>query len=472
MHFNLLQAWRRRAPGEQGSVAIIFALVAVLLIGLTFGVLDVTRASNARRALHDALDAATLAAVRSGATKDADLESSGKKYLAADASIPGLRSITSNFKFAGAEAVAKASGYVDPILLGIFLNGPMRVEVETRVVRDMTLSTEVALVLDTTASMSGAKIDALKVAAKDLVQKVMKGADGKVKVAVVPFANYVNIGVSRRNLPWADVPADYTTSSPGGVCTDNTKTTCSIPAKSYACTVYKDGVANPNGTCWTAAQGCTTVKTGTQTCTKPSTKTYKFYGCVGSPAYPKNVRDDDASRRYPGFLNVTCTNEFTPLTNSESAVVNATQSLTATGDTYIPAGLAWGFNMLSPATPMTEAQPYDSTGANQRPRKALVLMTDGANSMALKAADGSHYSIGGAAPTQANQYTKELCDNIKAAKIEIFSVAFTITDPAVKSLLKACASDAAHYYDAADPAALSSAFQGIADSLQQMHISH
>jgi hypothetical protein len=101
----------------------------------------------------------------------------------------------------------------------------------------------------------------------------------------------------------------------------------------------------------------------------------------------------------------------------------------------------------------------------------MVLMTDGANSMALNAGDGSHYSIGGAAPVQATQYTRELCDNIKAAKIEIFAVAFTIADPAAKTLVKYCASDSAHFYDAADTAALSEAFKSIADALQILHIS-
>ncbi len=471
---NLLRAASREgfSRDERGATAVVFALVFILLVGLVFGVLDITRTSNARRSLHDGLDAATLAAVRSGATKDADLKAAGAKFLANEIQGLGIRNLTSDFKLTGDTAVGTASGYLDPIVLGLFLAGPMKVEAETQVTRDATLSTEIVLVLDTTASMSGAKITALKAAAKDLVQKVMLGGKDKVKVGVVPFANYVNIGVKRRNEPWASVPADYTTSDPGGVCYDNTTTTCLIPAKSYTCTVYNDGVANPNGTCWTSAQNCTTVKTGTQTCTKPSTSKYVFYGCVGSPPYPKNVRDDDSARKYPGFLNVKCTNEFTPLTSIQGTAVAATQTLTAAGDTYIPAGLAWGFNFLSPPVPMTEAQAYDATGTNQRPRKALVMMTDGANSMALNAANGSHYGVGGALPTQANQYTKELCDNIKAAKIEIFTVAFTITDPTAKALVKSCASDASHYYDATDTAALGAAFQSIADALLQMRISH
>lgn len=471
---NKREYWRglsRIARDSGGNVAIIFALAALLIVGLTFGVLDLTRVSNARRELADTLDAATLAAARSGATDDAGLTAAGSKYMNAQAARLAVNGLTSGFKLNGDSVVGTASGSLNPIVMGLFMKGPMVVSADTTVTRDTTLSTEVALVLDTTASMAGVKITTLQSSSKDLVQKIMKGNNPQVKVAVVPFAQYVNIGVSRRNEPWANVPADYTVSNPGGVCTKVMQTTCAIPAKSYTCTVYNDGVPNPNGTCWTSAQQCTTVDTGKQSCTKPSTSKYVFYGCVGSPPYPKNVRDDDPTRKYPGFLNVTCSQEFTPLTSNQGQVVSATQTLSASGDTYIPAGLAWGWNMLSPQTPMTDAQPYDKTGDNERPRKVLVLMTDGANSEKMNA-NGSVSSIGGAVPTQANQYTRELCDNIKAQKIEIFAVAFTITDQTAKDLVKYCASDADHYYDATNAAALTAAFQAIADSLQQMHISH
>jgi Flp pilus assembly protein TadG len=463
---------RRVARDGGGNVAIIFALAALLIVGLVFGALDVTRLSNARRELRDTLDAATLAAARSGATDDAGLKAAGTKYMKAQAARLGIKGLTSDFKLKGDAVVGSASGTMDPIVMGLFMRKGMLVAADTTVTRDTTLSTEVVLVLDTTDSMAlSNKITTLKAAAKDLVQKVMKGKNSQVKVAVVPFGPYVNIGVSRRNEPWADVPADYTVSNPGGVCTPVKKTTCAVDAKPYTCTTYKDGVPDPNGTCWTPAQNCTTVDTGKTSCTKPSTTKYVFKGCVGSPPYPKNVRDDDPTRKYPGFLNVNCTQEFTPLTSNQGTAVSATQTLTTYGDTYIPSGLAWGWNMLSPQTPMTEAAAYDKTGANERPRKALVLMTDGANSMKMNA-NGSVSSVGAAVPTQANKYTRELCDNIKAAKIEIFAVAFTITDPTAKDLVKYCATDSSHYYDAADAAALTAAFQAIADSLQQMHISH
>jgi Flp pilus assembly protein TadG len=400
---------RRIRRDERGATAIIFALVALLLVGLTFGVIDVTRLTNARLELRDLLDAATLAAARSGAKNDAQLKAVGQRYLAAEAGRLNILRLTSDFHTSGDTIVGTANGVLNPIVMGLFMKGPMVVSAETHVERDKDSTLELALVLDTTGSMEGAKIEALKSAAKNLVQTIMTGSDGAVKVAVVPFANYVNIGVSRRNQPWADVPAD-------------------------------------SG--WR-----------------------KFHGCVGSPPYPQNVRDSDPSRRYPGFLDEDCTTEFTPLTDDQETVVAATQAFSAHGNTYIPGGLAWGFNMLSPQAPMTEAAAYDLAGPNRRPRKVLVLMTDGANTLAMNRADGSTYPVRGN-PTQANKYTKEVCNNIKAAKIEVFSIAFAITEHKAKKLVQNCASDDAHFIDAKDPDALIAAFKTITESLQQLHISH
>jgi len=461
---------RRFFPADDGSIAIISAILVFVLAGLAFGVTDITRASVAKSRLQQATDAATLAAARSGAKDAPTLQSVGETYLLSMAKSGDVRDIKGNFVLVGENVVGTATGYVDPILLGLFLDGPMKIASETEVTREATLTTEVALVLDTTASMSGAKLTTLKAAAKDLALKLMKGGGSQVRMAVVPFANYVNVGVSRKNEPWVKMsPAEWTEVIPAS-CTKVKKTVCTVPSKSYKCTTYNDGVPNPNGTCWTTASGCTTTETGAETCKPASTKPHVFKGCVGSPVYPGNVRDTDPSRKYPGFLDITCAQEFTPLTSVQAQVVAATQSLTANENTYIPAGLAWGWNVLSSPVPITDGAAYDSTGENKRPRKVLVLMTDGANSMSMAASTGRHNSVGGAVPTQANQYTKELCDNIKAAKIELFAVAFEITDPTAKALIKNCATDGSHYYDATNAAALSAAFAAIGDSLQEIRI--
>ena len=82
---------------------------------------------------------------------------------------------------------------------------------------------DVVLVLDSTGSMQGQKLDTLKRAARDLITHIydQDGAREKVKFGIVPFAEYVNVGLSNRNEPWIDVPSDYSETNeslhnPGG----------------------------------------------------------------------------------------------------------------------------------------------------------------------------------------------------------------------------------------------------------------
>jgi len=298
---------------------------------------------------------------------------------------------------------------------------------------------------------------------------------------VVPFSEHVNVGVSRRSASWLQVPADYVkVTDNAGYWQKQTKTTCT-GKQNYACS--NDG--RP-ATC-TRNTGCTTVSNGPDKWVPPSQtkQTYTFRGCVGSPAYPKNVEDKDPLRRYPGPVTpntsaVRCNSEITLLTVDKKPVLDAITALAAAGATYIPSGLAWGYNMLSKAEPLTDAAAYDPSGDNRMPRKVLVLMTDGANTTAMTptpAAYGGYgyihnKAISGNATLQkqTDGYTLELCDNIKKSGIEVFTVAFLLDDANARGIVEKCATDKEHFYDASDAAKLQAAFSDIADSLRNLYI--
>jgi len=469
---------RRLGANENGAVAVQFAFLAIPLALLVFGLLDMNRVSLQRRHLQDALDASALIAARAGTKTDAELDVLGDAALAAELAGLGIPLSAASSTFAnGAEnsVVASVKADLKPIIANLWTNADVTVTATTTVKRGQDAPVELVMVLDTTGSMSGTKLTTLKTAATSLVDKLTVGGTANVKIGVVPFAQYVNVGIANRSQPWISVPDDYSTSTttPGKCTTVSTKTTCQT--ETYACTKYTDGVAYASP-CSRSINCVTTPITPVTTCTqdKINTNTYKFSGCVGSPAYPKNVSDSDSTRVYPGFMNLTCATPITPLTKTVSTVKAAITALTATGDTYIPSGLAWGFNMLSSAQPLTDAAVYDPSGQNRKPRKAMVLMTDGANSKLMNAGNGRHDvnptpNLDSPA-TQANTYTAELCANIKAQKIEVFTVAFSVTDTNIKSILKTCATDDAHYFDATDTAKLLDAFQNIADALRNLYI--
>lgn len=461
---------------EGGAVAIWFAVLALPVAILAFGAIDLNRVGVERRHLQDALDAATLMAARSNSATDAEMQTIGGASLKAQLAGATDATLTnSSFKIVGSDVVGTAKASVVPVIANLWTSSDIIINAETTARRAQNSPVELVMVLDTTGSMAGTKLTSLKSAATSLINKLTVSGSGSVKIGVVPFGQYVNVGIANRNAAWISVPADYsTTSTQKGVCTTvSTKTTCQ--SETYACTKYTDGV--PYASTCTRSINCVTKPiTPVTTCTadKTTTATYKFSGCVGSPAYPKNVTDSDPNRVYPGFMNLTCASAITPLTNKVATVKAAITALTASGDTYIPSGLAWGFNMLSSPQPLTEAAAYDATGQNLKPRKAMVLMTDGANSKLMNASNGRHDVTPapnpGSPATQANNYTSELCNNIKSNNIEIFTVAFNVTDNNIKSILKSCASDADHYFDATDTAGLMKSFQEIADALTNLYI--
>ncbi|HEX5378647.1 MAG TPA: TadE/TadG family type IV pilus assembly protein [Phenylobacterium sp.] len=471
---------------RRGVTALTFALSAMVLLAAVFAAIDAARFSAARVQLQDALDSAALAVGASNATDQATITKIGETFLSGQlAGNNSLINTRPSFQLAGKTITATVTADVDPIFMDLFTGSLMNASASAQVVRGLDQTIEMAMVLDTTGSMAGTKIATLKTAATSLVTKVMTGnTNGEVKIGVVPFANYVNMGVASRTQTWASVPADWieTITSGGTTTTPSCYKTSCTGTETYTCTrtTTNDGVTTTTtGTC-TRSTGCTTVKLNP--CPAPVTspvttsyRTHTFKGCYGSPAYPQNVRDSDASRRYPGFLDKTCAKQVTPLTTSVATLKSAITALSASGNTYIPAGLAWGFNMLSPQTPMTEAAAYDTAGPNQKPRKVLLLMTDGANTKLMTAANGDHETnpASGSRALQADTWTAELCTNIKAQKIEIYSVAFDIgSDTVARDLVRNCATDAKHFYDAANSADLIAAFADIAASLQSLHISH
>jgi hypothetical protein len=197
--------------------------------------------------------------------------------------------------------------------------------------------------------------------------------------------------------------------------------------------------------------------------------------------------DQNPSIPYPGFLdqggNKSCLSEITPLTDDQNRIQNAIAGMTTSSpgysaNTYIPAGMIWGVNMLSPTAPLTEGAPYDPK--NLSPRKVIVLMTDGLNSrkVIMSGPNKGGYQdipIAGDKPNpgqtrQVNKDTETVCDYAKSKKMEIFSIAFMVDDGDAKSLLEDCATDAQHYYDATNSEALAEAFAGIGQSLTNVRL--
>jgi Flp pilus assembly protein TadG len=490
---SLLSLLRR---DRRGNVALTFALAAVPLFGAIGVAIDYGRATVARSRMADALDAAVLAVGSKPAMSDDAAKTMIKNWV--DNQLQNQTIGTwqvDTVSQANGKIDVTVSGSVPTTIASVIGFDSVPISVSSEAVRSVN-KLEVALVLDTTLSMSqpASKLASLKTAANNLVTKITADPTADVKIAVIPYGQYVNVGVSNRSQPWISVPADYTSTTDAYCDPDITsETICDKKTTTtVACTQNKDGVVI-NTTC--SSTTCTQSHTVTYSPPKPgachaATSTpHTFYGCVGSPNYPDNVRDDNPARVYPGYLDLKCNSEMIPLTTDVTKVKSTINGLTAKDNTYIPAGLDWGFNILSPAVPITNAAAYDTSGRNLNPSKVLVLMTDGFNTMLRNTTTnksstsfGRHdkspgtNSDGSLKPaTQTNTWTTELCTNIKAQNIEIFTVAYTLDDSIpgatdAKAMLKDCASSSDNFFDATDSDALLAAFSTIADDMNNLRL--
>ena len=278
-----------------------FALTVIPLCAVLGVAIDYLCASNLRSTLQAAADAAVLAAGAQGSDDDATLEATVARFMDANLTASAkaaLGSVRVTFSKPAtirveAQAVSKNSFLK---LVGIDVT-PVAVTSEAVMGNPL----EVALVLDNTGSMAGSKEAALRKAGRELVDTVMVD-QADVKVAVVPFSQYVNVGVGNGTAPWLAVTA--------------------LPAL------------------------------------------VTWAGCVRSRPQPLDVSDRSPEIPYP-FLaqqsslsrNYFCPNPLTPLMADKSVVMAAIDSMVMSSlSTYIPAGLMWGWNVLTPAPPFSEAR--------------------------------------------------------------------------------------------------------------------
>jgi len=186
----------RRFRGEGGAVAIWFAVLALPMAVLGFGLIDVNRASVEKRHLQDALDAATLLAARSTSTPAAQRQTFGAAALAAQLTGVGDATLSSSsFKVSGTKITGTATAKVTPVIANLWLQGDMTIGAEAEVVRAST-NLEVSIVLDITGSMAGSRLTDLKTAAKDLIDLVVSDTQTPFysKAALVPYSIGVNVG--------------------------------------------------------------------------------------------------------------------------------------------------------------------------------------------------------------------------------------------------------------------------------------
>lgn len=489
------QLWRDRS----GNFAMLTALLMVPLLTAGGLAVDYYNLSRIRSNLQNANDGAALAAANYyNEHGELPVRDDVEKILKANFAGPAA---VSDFRLEDGNVVLSSADNVKLIFGSLLPDKTAHVGVLSSVKVQSDEQLEIVLVLDNTYSMvSEGKIDALKSAASDFVHTLLKlNTNGRksVRIGIVPFSNYVNVGIENRYASWMWVPPDQsgTRSIPGGVqkqcngwTTDNNS--C------HAVTNYNDGVAT--GTYQSCDRTCTGGTTDVAYPPQAQAWSTSWHGCVGSRGpHPFNVTDEYANRPFiglpqiqniyiSGFPSVSCPTALTPLTTNEDTLEASIAAMKAEGDTYIAPGVMWGLRVLSEAAPFTESA--DSGAPGLKHRRIMVLMSDGDNTKSPQIATTLQIppeiasSVGisklpnpyneGSDHVLADKMTNEACQAVKDAKVSVYSISFgSEVSASGKAVLHNCA-DADQFFDSSHVAEISGTFQKIAASIAAIRLTH
>lgn len=491
----------------RGNVALLFALSIIPII-LAIGVaVDYGRALMVRERMADAADAAALAIGSWPDLTHAELTTKAQQFFDANFSssvgTPGALQVN----FSGDDIIVQVSGPVPTTFMRLANFNSLDVNASATITKRQR-NIELALVLDTTGSMRwNNKMSALQSAAKDMVTDLFNGKSSSdtLKIAVVPFAGAVNVGTSKKDEFWID-----------------SKGKSEVSYEDFESGVKAFDLYDGMKRYWTW-EGCVRERDGSAyelTDAAPTISTpASWFAPYLAPDEPDEDNDDGddydnsyiedakcgerrSSRRTPARCqkytgkysdpendrrsadgpNKNCPpRAITALSNNSSTVTSAIDALEPKGYTVIPAGLLWGWRVLSPDEPFTEGDPYDE---DERV-KAIVLLTDGKNDIGAPNGNhnGSSYNAfgfaaeghlgrknGSRAERTLNTKTETVCNNIKAKKILIYTIGFRVDDTTTKNLLKNCATKPDMYYNSPSNSQLAAIFSDIAQGLSELRI--
>ncbi len=526
---------KRLLACERGAAAPMVGVCAIMLVGAVAVAVDLARAQVAQSKLQAALDSAGLAAgAMVGQNLDSGLlEPEAQKYLNTNFGGETIDATITDFdlELSEDETLVKldATASLPTTFMRIFGKHEINVAARSEITREMT-GLEVALVLDVTGSMddpvggsgpnpSTKKIEALRTAGADLVN-ILFGSNEEVDdlwVGVVPFSQSVNIGTD--NADWIADLSNYTSMI---YCSGPTSGTPQCPSDSLTISsarvstrydpivrvnmymdaapsdwYFKDPTTGERHT-W---GGCVLERWDGRDVTDdpPSVEKWNTYFVRDtSSSGNNNWRGPDQNGNGNGNYRVNndvdrsankgCPQQaITTLTNKKADVLAAINNLVnPRGNTHVNVGAAWGWRLLSPQWRSLWGGDMDD---NDLPldydeplsQKAMILMTDGTNTMS----DGIYTAYGWlddghlgttsetTAVTKLNEKTTAICNAMKQEGVLIYTIVFGNTgiSNASKTMMRNCASETDFYFPSASTEALQAAFRAIGDSLSKLRIS-
>lgn len=412
---------------QRGAVTLLFLATSTLVLGASFGAMDLVRYDVVQGRLQYALDGAALSAGRNLAnltptpgTTAADQWQNdafqyfrtnlpngymGSSVLPEDLKISYSEELSGAGNYRTAQLInMSAKGSIPLISTGFFHISSFDVQASNQAVRRTRTDLEVVMALDNTGSMADDdKIGTLRTAAKELSNTVLgaaaaSGVPQRVYIGLVPFADTVNVGNTAATRQWLTYPAAQTN------FINNLWSGCIVEPR------FVDGTDLP-AKAWTPLAGFqplhltldTTVtnlglankeRIAPATAGNPQPRSFD----ANDAAYDRRVwatRSSDTSFDVFSAANPTncVASRLSYFLSDDLGTINtAIDGMQAQGNTLIPTGLLWAWRMLNPAWRGTPGWGNPDMPRDPDPKiltKVIVLLSDGQNEPSLSGMNAS-----------------------------------------------------------------------------------
>lgn len=521
---DLVGRFLRDARG--GATAIVACAVAVLTVCAAAFVTDHIWLIDQRDVLKGASNAAAFAATMEmtrlpATTSDDDLRERLEKvaknhvllnltYLSEKKFTRAKETLTVQVTpdRAGGTATVVASADLGGTLFSRHLpalgnyTGPEKVGARSGVESQVN-PVEVVLAIDTSGSMirdlsgqpsnggSDSRMDIVKRAASDLVDILEPSAEKKIAVGVVPWHVVVRLDRPTRTewslRNWAQYPTSRSYEGmydcrpePGCVPSRGTQTLPAVATETWdGCldehrlsdagladfSALEDSLDLPSASTFAQAFYPASYGIAYQCLTPPLPRNYQRQQCYDAASVTANK----GQRTVP--VQFGCdkkTQAMLPLSSESTTIKNVIDSLTPVGlRTHSALGILWGQRLLSPEWRIVWGGSVHPADRDAGVRKALVLLTDGADTQCRQDGDPACTVGGGVSRTDA-------CSLAKEQGTEIFVIAAMTPKQVSQGLadtLRECSSEDDNpdgtyvFLNNADAESLETAFADIANQL-------
>lgn len=432
----MYRAAKRLHIDRSGNFAMLGAILCVPLV-LGAGVaVDLSTISRYKAELQQAIDAATLAVAREGKSiSDAQAQAIADQFLTSNLDPKHIRlTVVREDTVVRVHAETRA-----PMAFGSLFGYDQYPVIAAASADTAYASYEIALVLDTTGSMQGGKLTAMKDAVIGLIDTMSSQVSDrdKLKFSLVPFSSFVNVGpehapkfdkdgkqIAGTGARWLDLKGDSPVKqtelgqgvsrfqlyanlgqqwsgcvearTPGGRDYD-VNTLPADPSRPESLYIPAFAIDEPDENGY-ANSYLASDADPLDTSLPARRKKWAKYGVAtdanGRPLVDGVVRlasnllglpagqaiaVDTGSSGFQGFdkgPNFGCgAQPIVPLTNDYASLKTKVNALQAMGTTNITEGVAWGTRVLTPGEPFAQAQDRRKVGVE----KIMIVLTDGAN---------------------------------------------------------------------------------------------